>query len=365
MNKICHISSLHPRDDTRIFQKECKSLSSYFRVYFYVADGLGDEEIDNVKIIDCGKRKNGIFKRTFLTSLKIVIKVLKEKFSIIHIHDPEFIIFKPLFALCFKSTFIFDIHENVGKSILNKNYIKHKKIVKLLYNFIEYIFINNSYKILAEDSYFEEKIYKKKSIIVKNFPIFDDFSNYYVSQRDDFIDLFYLGSITFERGLFEMCMILSKINNKNTRLHLVGPVHDSVKEELYKRINNEHLLKRIIFYGRKSIFEGYEISKQCRFGFALIHPIANYISSYPTKIFEYSACNLPFFVSNFELNKKVVNNINFGYLVNPLDIDTIVKIINKSNVTKFESVDLDRLAEEYSWESEFSKLISLYRKIEN
>ena len=53
MTKICHITTVHPRYDVRIFIKECKSLAKTFcDVNLIVADGKGDETIDGVKKLD-------------------------------------------------------------------------------------------------------------------------------------------------------------------------------------------------------------------------------------------------------------------------------------------------------------------------
>ena len=56
MLKVCHLTSVHPRNDVRIFQKECKSLAvAGYNTTLVVADGLGDQFLDDVSIIDVGK----------------------------------------------------------------------------------------------------------------------------------------------------------------------------------------------------------------------------------------------------------------------------------------------------------------------
>ena len=56
MLKVCHLTSVHPRNDVRIFQKECKSLADAgYNTTLVVADGLGDQFLDGVSIIDVGK----------------------------------------------------------------------------------------------------------------------------------------------------------------------------------------------------------------------------------------------------------------------------------------------------------------------
>ena len=52
------MTSVHPRNDVRVFQKECKSLSEAgYKVKLVVADGLGDKLVEGVQIIDVGSKK--------------------------------------------------------------------------------------------------------------------------------------------------------------------------------------------------------------------------------------------------------------------------------------------------------------------
>ena len=55
MKRICHITSAHGRYDTRIFQKECRSLAKEgYEVYLLVNDKNKNEVIEKVKIISTG-----------------------------------------------------------------------------------------------------------------------------------------------------------------------------------------------------------------------------------------------------------------------------------------------------------------------
>ena len=45
MKKISHLTSVHPRFDTRIFLKECSSLANHgYSVSLVIADGKGNEK---------------------------------------------------------------------------------------------------------------------------------------------------------------------------------------------------------------------------------------------------------------------------------------------------------------------------------
>ena len=70
--KITHLTSAHPRYDTRIFIKMCSSLAKKenYRVSLVVADGKGDESKNSVNIIDVGV----VAKENTPTGLKEAIK---------------------------------------------------------------------------------------------------------------------------------------------------------------------------------------------------------------------------------------------------------------------------------------------------
>ena len=72
--KICHLTSVHPRFDTRIFIKECQSLAKQdFEVSIIVADNKGDEIINSIAIYDVGKEESRL-SRMFKTPGKILQK---------------------------------------------------------------------------------------------------------------------------------------------------------------------------------------------------------------------------------------------------------------------------------------------------
>ena len=88
---ICHITTVHPRCDVRILYKECKSLTEKYDVNLIVADGLGDEVKDGIKIYDIGLRQLSRIKRMRIDSRKAFEKAMNLNSEIYHFHDPELI----------------------------------------------------------------------------------------------------------------------------------------------------------------------------------------------------------------------------------------------------------------------------------
>ena len=172
MKKIIHISTIHPRRDTRIFYRECISLKKKgFDVYLLVADGLGNEIISGVKIIDLGLFK-GRIKKFIKTYSAILNQVDIIKPCIAHFHDAELMIVGKAIQNRGIITY-YDIHENVAAQILDKKHISAllRKTLHCVYRIVEYFLINSFHLILAEDSYKKLYIDKGQSITtVLNLP---------------------------------------------------------------------------------------------------------------------------------------------------------------------------------------------------
>ena len=108
--KICHITSVHQRYDTRIFLKMCCSLAKNGNeVTLLVADGLGNEIKTGIQILDIGSRSPSRVSRMINTVRKIYKRAVELDIDIYHLHDPELI---PLGLKLKKSgkKVIFDAH---------------------------------------------------------------------------------------------------------------------------------------------------------------------------------------------------------------------------------------------------------------
>ena len=69
---------MHPRDDIRIFRKECVSLvRAGYEVVQVVGDGLGDAVVDGVRIVDLGKAPPGRLARMTDDDVQRVIQAVK------------------------------------------------------------------------------------------------------------------------------------------------------------------------------------------------------------------------------------------------------------------------------------------------
>jgi glycosyltransferase involved in cell wall biosynthesis len=362
---ITHMTSVHNRYDTRIFLKECCSLAKVegYVVNLIVADGKGDEIRDHVHIYDVGLPNSRTHRLLKSTSM-IFKKAVQLDSDIYHFHDPE-LIPAGLKLVKRNKQVIFDIHENIAEQIKQKSYLSpmFRSLLSRLFSAYEKRFINKFTLILAENSYaayFDR--FSANYTIVLNMPETDSLDEFVVDNRNS-TELFYIGSITENRGIYLLLDALKIVSKQGVsfKMHFIGPCDDiSVDMNEYGDIKNN-----IVFHGRLELKEGFRISKNCMIGFSILKPIGNYITSYSTKIFEYMAVKLPVITSNFPLYKNVVEKYHCGLCVNPLDpkeiAEAICYMIKNPDIAKSMGENGKRaIARHFNWGIEQDKLFAVY-----
>lgn len=330
MAKICVATSAHYAFDTRIYFKQIRSLSKRFVVDYYApkcSDGA-PKPSGNFIALPTSKSKFG--------RLKIVhnlFKLLKaSNYNIYHFHDPELWLFG-LFLKWKKKNVIIDIHEHFSKQVLDKEWIPVilrkvlsffiAKVEKRLPKIVDYL-------IIAEDSYLSKYNNICNISVIHNFPYKQH--NYKSVYNYDIFKMVYVGDIRKVRGIIEYLKLLKlgKDNNLNIKLVLIGPfASSSLKIEYEEYIRENNLKRDIIYHGRLLNKDVYDILKKCDLGLALLHPIPNYVSSYPTKVFEYMSVGLPTLASEFELWDGVVKDYKCGFTVNPFDTEKAFRVVKE------------------------------------
>ena len=363
---------MHPSNDVRIFHKECLSLAGAgYRVNFLVAGVNRESEIiQNVRIAGFKKLKSKPLHLLF-SPFNAFVKAINTKSAIYHLHDPNLILCGILLKL-FNKKVVYDIHENVYESILEKHWIS-KRMRRFLANL--YLLFEKAgvrlfdFLILAEKSYKER--FPRKSIVIQNFPKLD-----YLSEKADKnfsgqLNFIYTGIISFDRGLSEMLEIIRKLLNRgfDLKLFLYGYFYDEkTKKFFFEYLNKKQLAQNIFHKGFLDIKELYKIFPEMHIGFNLLKPIRNYRRSLATKVFDYMANGLPVINSDIVIYKSYIQNENAGMLINNNNIneavDKIAFLIRRP----------DRLAGmsgngrkasllKYNWKNEEKKLLSLYHNL--
>jgi glycosyltransferase involved in cell wall biosynthesis len=360
--KVCHISTVHPAFDVRIFHKECVSLAKADYDVSLVVTHNKKEIVQGVSIIPLPKSK-GRLHRIFIKSLLAFYKALKTRSKIIHFHDPELIGLGILFKILGKKV-IYDSHENVSSQIENKAWLGNKLIrliVKKTYRIFEkkgVLFFDSVISVTPEIVKF---LSQKKGTLVRNYPIISLINSSQKEIKHNVPILIYVGGLTKIRGIKEICDAV-RIIKKDIELHLVG----AWESESYQKecMYNNH---RVKYFGVKPLKEVYSLIHKADVGFVTLYPEKNYLNSFPIKAFEYMACEIPMIMSNFPYWEKTFEGC--AKFVNPLSIKEITDAINYLIENKSEAKTLGKkgkimIESQFSWKSESEKLIALYKSLE-
>ncbi len=362
---ICHITSVHPRYDIRIFIKECQTIAQNgYKISLVVADGLGDETNVGVDFYDVGCTKNRIWRMLSITN-KIYAKVLRLKPNIVHLHDPELLpVGRKLSQLGFKV--VYDMHEDVPKQVLNKHWIPKiiRPIVSRLVMREEKACCKQFAGIICATEIIAKRVskYNRKTISLHNYPILAELN----TQTSDWDlrdnTLLYIGSISESRGIKPL---VASLAISGLKLKLAGPYSQEQLPQELAQINGWDNVEYLGVLNREQIAN---LLQKVKVGIVTLLPTPSYVESLPIKLFEYMLSGIPVVASNFPLWKNIIDEYNCGILVDPNntnDIANACKWLIENPKEAYEMGQRGRQAviDNFSWEKESNKLIAFYKSL--
>lgn len=366
MFKIAHLTSAHPRYDTRIFLKECTSLAANgFSVSLVVADDKGDELKNNVDIIDVGKFESR--RNRMLNAPRAILKeAIKLDADIYHLHDPELIPMGLKIKKLGKKV-VFDAHEDLPNQILSKHYLNtfSKKILSRAVRYYERFACSRLDGVVAATPFIRDKFLKinNHTVDINNYPKVEEFTNSDSTIRNT-NQVCYIGGLANVRGIKEMVNALELTKNQVT-LKIAGNFADKNLEEKVIEMFGWQSVDFLGYIDREGINHALNSSIA---GLVVLHPTISYIDSLPVKMFEYMCAGIPVIASDFPLWRSIIDDAQCGLCVDPLEPQEIADAVDYLVTHPDEAIAMGKkgrqaITEKYNWADEEAKLLSFYSKI--
>ena len=368
VQKVCHLTSAHPRYDTRIFLKQCRSLAvAGYRVTLVVADGKGNEVREGVEIIDVGGREHNRLARMTKTVSRVYRAALQTNSVLFHLHDPELM---PIGLKLKRRGYavIFDAHEDVPKQLLSKPYLNLpiKWVLSKSFAVFERFVCRHIDGIIAATPYIREKFTSMgdSAVDINNYPLPEELRSGKIDWKSKQAKVAYVGGISKIRGIIQMVEAMGQVKT-DVKLQLAGTFEDEETEQTAQSIIGWGNVEPLGFLGRKEIRD---LLAQSVAGLVTFLPAPNHIDAQPNKMFEYMSAGLPVIASNFPLWKQIVDGNKCGLCVDPFDPKAVADAIDYLVSHPKEAEQMAKngqtaVLEKYNWNIEEKKLFEFYNKI--
>ncbi len=360
--KICHITSVHPVYDVRIFYKECCSLAKKYDVWL-IAPNVEDHLKDGVHIAGVHIAK-GRFKRLFYQR-SILKKAREIDATIYHLHDPELL---PI-GLKLKrkgKIVIFDSHEDVPQQLLTKEWLPKRvaKLVSRCYAFYERHSLKNFNALVSVTPSIVDRLrtINSNTYQITNFPIIKTTNDYHE----------WGNSVCFTGGISVKYMhenIINALSKTNVTYRLAGPCDPLSYMKKLQVLPNWN---RVQYDGVIPHSECTAYIQKSSVGLALLDYLPNVGykkgSLGVLKIFEYMQAGIPVIATDFDLWKEIVEGNDCGICINPHDINAIANAINyfiENKEIARQKGQNGRIAvkNKYSWPTQETILFNIYSSL--
>ena len=364
--RVVHVTTVHPRDDIRIFHKECVSLAQAgYEVVQVVGDGHGEAVVEGVRIVDIGRRPAGRLARMRQQPRAALAMVRALRPMLVHLHDPELL---PLGVVLARDgvKVVYDAHEDVPRQILTKQWIP-KPLRGLVSAGLEW-YENRQVALLsavcAATPHISERFARvaQRGVNVSNFPFLTELAppaNPVPRERA----VCYVGGIMRTRGLLQMVRAVAQV--PDVTLLLCGNFEDAAFEA---ELRAEPGWDRVGFMGHVGRDAVRQVLARSSAGLVTLLPMPSYLEALPIKMFEYMSAELPVIASDFPLWRDIVVRQDCGVCVDPADPQAIAEAIRVILDAPERAQAMGRagraaVLEQYNWPQAERELLALYRAL--
>ncbi|HEV7236987.1 MAG TPA: glycosyltransferase family 4 protein [Ktedonobacteraceae bacterium] len=367
--RAVHLTSAHSPLDVRIFHKECRSLARAGYEVIVLGNHACNQTVDSVKLQGLGTTR-GRLQRMTVKMAGMCKAAVEAVADVYHIHDPELLAVGLALRTVGKRV-IYDIHEDLPRTMLLKAYIPRFLRKPLMWSVerVENAAARRMSGLIAATPALADRFrpIHPNTTVVNNYVMLDEFIPATRSEwktRDPAV--VYYGGLSEERGIREMLAAMALLpDSLHVKLELGGCFYVKEQEAAFVA---EPSWQYVNWHGELDRNGIASLLNKVQVGLVVLHPDKAYLTSQPTKLFEYMAAGIPVVASDFPLWRSIIEDAGCGLLVDPCNVRDIAAAIERliRNPNEAEAMGLRgrRAAEEhFSWANEEQVLLSFYASL--
>lgn len=365
--RVCHLTSVHPVYDTRIFEKECLSLVAAGYDVHLVAPAVESKRVRSVNIHAVTPARDRL-RRATMTTARVLVRALQVRARLYHLHDPELLPVGIVLRVLGRKV-IYDVHEDVPADILDKHYLPRwtRTALSRIVDLVERVAARGLSQIVAATPAIARRFPAARRVVVQNFPLAAEFaptSNTPYTRRGPVAT--YVGLLQEIRGVLEMVRAVGQVATRQpVRFVLAGRFDTPALESRARALP---AWQHVDYRGAVPRASVAPLFAEARLGLVLFHPTANHVESQPNKLFEYLAAGLPVVASHFPLWRQIVEGAQCGLVVDPRDAGAIASAIgwlldHPAEAEAMGARGREMVRERLNWSREESALLDCYARI--
>ena len=363
--RVCHITSVHPADDVRVFYKECVSLTQEYEVYL-IAPNIQDDELLGVHRCGVQLPKGRLKRQLFLG--RVLRRALEIDAAVYHLHDPELIPMGPRLK-CHGARVIFDSHEDVPMQILTKEYLPKwsRKPLSAIYAQYERHYLKQYDALVTVTPSILDRLatINSSSYMVTNYPNYQEIPQRKISSGD-------VHYICFAGGVDERYMheyVIQSLMYTQARYLLAGECFIPSYMKMLQALPG---WERVDYKGVLPPNQVMDLYRQAEVGIVLLDYSPNVGYHRGTlgvlKMFEYMMAGIPVVATDLYLWKEIIEGHQCGICIDPHDIHAIAEAVNYLINNPEEAHRMGEngrraVKEEYNWSTQELILMDLYKSL--
>lgn len=360
-----HLTTAHNSTDTRIFNKEGKTLADAGFDVKIVAHDTPDEPQDGVEFHSLGPKES---RTDRWMSIRDVTQIARNTdVGIYHFHDPELIPVGVYLSYATDSAVVYDVHEDYGHIVPMRDWVPSWAGYTLSRGIpiIELISARQFDAVVAVSDWIGEPFYNSSATVrtIHNFPQTTSMPSVNGTiEASAECTLCFVGGLVDVRGIHRMLELLQYLvaDGIDAELWALGTWKpDADRDAAFEFIKAHSLEERVTFPGYLSYEEMFRWLTSADVGLALLD-VEHYKGGIPTKFFEYLYAGLPVVTTPVDAAGQFLP-AEYKYVVPQGDTEATAEAVQRALCGYHNKKVIQQIVEEkYSWEQEAEKLIALY-----